>query len=60
VSDIIPAKPEEDKDQVDKLSKQLTQMLRNDLQAEFLVAVSQDIKIERNNDVINEMIAAEQ
>lgn len=60
VSDIIPAKPEEDKDQVDKLSKQLTQAMRNDLQAEFLVAVSQDIKIERNNDIINEMIAAEQ
>jgi peptidyl-prolyl cis-trans isomerase D len=60
VSDIIPAKPEEDKDQVGKLSKQLAQALRNDLQAEFLVAVSQDIKIERNNDVINEMIATEQ
>jgi peptidyl-prolyl cis-trans isomerase D len=60
VSDIIPAKPEEDKEQVEKLSKQLTQALRNDLQAEFLVAVSQDVKIERNNDIINEMIAAEQ
>jgi peptidyl-prolyl cis-trans isomerase D len=60
VSDIIPAKPEEDKDQVEKLSKQLTQALRNDLQAEFLVAVSHDVKIERNNDIINEMVAAEQ
>ena len=60
VSDIIPAKPEEDKDQVAKLSKQLTQAMRNDLQAEFLVALGQSIKIERNNDVINQMIAAEQ
>lgn len=60
VSDIIPAKPEANKDQVAELSKQLTQALRNDLHAEFLVALSQSIKIERNNDVIDDMIAAEQ
>ncbi|HEU4825797.1 MAG TPA: peptidyl-prolyl cis-trans isomerase, partial [Dongiaceae bacterium] len=60
VSDIIPAKPEENKDQAAKLSKQLAQSMRNDLQAEFLVALRQDIKVERNNDVINQMIAAEQ
>jgi hypothetical protein len=34
--------------------------MRNDLQAEFLVALGQNIKVERNNDVINQMIAAEQ
>jgi peptidyl-prolyl cis-trans isomerase D len=60
VSAIIPAKPEEDKDQVAKLSKQLAQSMRNDLQAEFLVALTQNTKVVRNNDVINQMIAAEQ
>ena len=60
VSDIIPAKPEEDKGEVAKLSKQLAQSMRNDLQAEFLVALRQNTKVERNNDVINQMIAAEQ
>jgi peptidyl-prolyl cis-trans isomerase D len=60
VSGIIPAKPDENKDQVAQLSKQLTQSMRNDLQAEFLVALGNDIKIERNNDVINQMVAAEQ
>ncbi|HEX6120526.1 MAG TPA: peptidyl-prolyl cis-trans isomerase, partial [Dongiaceae bacterium] len=60
VSAIIPAKPEEDKDQVAKLSRQLAQSMRNDLQAEFLVALTQNTKVVRNNDVINQMIAAEQ
>jgi peptidyl-prolyl cis-trans isomerase D len=60
VSGIIPAKPDENKDQEAQLSKQLTQSMRNDLQAEFLVALRNDIKIERNNDVINQMVAAEQ
>lgn len=60
LSDIVPAKPEENKEQVDELSKQLTQALRNDLHAEFLVALGQSIKIERNDDVIDQMIAAEQ
>jgi hypothetical protein len=60
VSDIIPAKPDDNKDQVAQLSKQLTQTLRNDLQAQFLIALGQGIKVVRNNDVINEMIATEQ
>jgi len=60
VSDIIPAKPDDNKDQVAQLSKQLTQAMRNDLQAQFLIALGQDIKVVRNNDVINQMIATEQ
>jgi len=60
VSAIIPAKPEESKDQVAELSKQLTEAMRKDMFAEFLVALSQSVKVERNTDVINQMIAAEQ
>lgn len=60
LSDIIPAKPEENKEQVEELTRQLTQALRNDLHAQFLVALGQSIKIERNDDVIDQMIAAEQ
>ena len=60
VSDIIPAKPDDNKDQVAQLSKQLTQTLRNDLQAQFLIALGQGIKVVRNNDVINQMIATDQ
>ncbi len=60
LSGIFPAKPEENKEQVTELSNQLTQALRNDLHAEFLAALEQGIKVERNNDVIDQMIAAEQ
>lgn len=60
VSDIIPAKPEENKDQVAQLSKQVTESMRKDMFAEFLVAVGQTVKIERNKDVIDQMIATEQ
>ncbi|HEV8390348.1 MAG TPA: peptidyl-prolyl cis-trans isomerase [Dongiaceae bacterium] len=60
VAAIIPAKPEENKEHLEQLSKQLTDAMRKDMFAEFLVAVSQDLKIERNNDVIQQMIATEQ
>jgi peptidyl-prolyl cis-trans isomerase D len=60
VSDIIPAKPEENKEQVAELSNQLTDAMRKDLYAEFLFALGKDIEVERNNDVIQQMIAAEQ
>jgi len=60
VSDIIPARPEENKDQVEQLSKQLAGAMRQDTYAEFLVALGQSVTIERNTDVIDQMLAAEQ
>ncbi|HET6158161.1 MAG TPA: peptidyl-prolyl cis-trans isomerase [Dongiaceae bacterium] len=60
VSDIIPAKPEEHKEQVEQSAKQLSDAMRRDLYAEFLVALGQAVKVERNNDVIQKMIATEQ
>ena len=60
LSAIEPAKPEAAKDRIDELAKQLASTLRNDLSAQFAAALSQDIKIERNNEVITQMLAAEQ
>ncbi|MEZ5830010.1 MAG: peptidyl-prolyl cis-trans isomerase [Dongiaceae bacterium] len=60
VSSIIPAKPDEHKDEVEQLSKQLKDELRKDMLAEFLVALGQHITVERNTDVVQQMIAAEQ
>ena len=60
VSAIIPAKPEDNKDQVAQLSKQIAESMRKDAFAEFLVALGQEVEIERNNDVVQKMIAAEQ
>ncbi len=60
VSAIVPAKPEENKDQVAQLSKQIAESMRKDTFAEFLVALGQEVEIERNNDVIQKMIAIEQ
>lgn len=60
VSAIIPAKPEENKDQVAQLSNELTEAMRRDLYAEFLLSLGQSVEVERNNDVIQQMIAAEQ
>ncbi len=60
LSAITPARPEEAKDKLDELSKQLVSTLRNDLSAQFAAALSQDIKIERNNQVITQMLATEQ
>ncbi len=57
---ITPAKPDENKDRLEELSKQLAGTIRNDLSSQFSAALSQQIKIERNDDVINQMIAAEQ
>lgn len=57
---IAPAKPDENKDRLEELSKQLASTMRNDLSSQFSAALSQQIKIERNDDVINQMIAAEQ
>jgi peptidyl-prolyl cis-trans isomerase D len=60
LSAIEPAKPEQAKDKIAELAKQLTSTLRNDLSAQFAGALSQDIKIERNNAVITQMLAVEQ
>ena len=57
---VTPAKPDENKDRLEELSKQLAGTMRNDLSSQFSAALSQQIKIERNEDVINQMIAAEQ
>ncbi|HWA49779.1 MAG TPA: SurA N-terminal domain-containing protein [Dongiaceae bacterium] len=60
LSAIEPAKAEDAKDRIDALTKQLASTLRNDLSAQFAAALSQDIKIERHNDVITQMLASEQ
>lgn len=60
VSAITPAKPEESKEQVAELAKSLSGSLRKDLYAQFLVAVGQNVKVVRNDDVIQKMIATEQ
>ncbi len=62
LSAIEPAKPETEtaKEQLETLSKQLAGNLRNDLSAQFSAALMQDITIERNDAVINQMLAAEQ
>jgi len=60
LSAITPAKPEDSKDKIDQLTKQLASTLRNDLSAQFAAALSQDIRIERNNQVITQMLASEQ
>ena len=60
VSVITPAKPEESKDAVAELSKSLSNAMRNDLYAQFLFALGQEVKVVRNDDVIQKMIATEQ
>lgn len=60
LSAIEPAKPEAAAERLDALSKQLTSTLRNDLSAQFADAISEGIKIERNNAVISQMLAVEQ
>jgi len=60
VSAITPAKPEENKDKVAELSKGLGNNMRKDLYAEFLVALGQNVKVVRNDDVIQKMLAVEQ
>jgi peptidyl-prolyl cis-trans isomerase D len=60
VSQIVPAKPEENKERVAEISNQLADAMRKDLYAEFLFALGKDIEVERNDDVIEQMIAAEQ
>lgn len=60
LSAINPAKPEENKEQVDELAKKLAATLRNDLSAQFSAALGKEIKIQRNDDVINQMLAADQ
>lgn len=57
---IEPAKPEDAKDQLDELAKQIVAELRNDLSAQFSAALGKEIVIERNDAVINQMLAAEQ
>ena len=58
LASIAPAA--EDKDKVAELSKSLSETMRKDLYAEFLVALGKDVKIVRNDDVIQKMIAVEQ
>ena len=60
VSAITPAKPEESKDKVAEISKALSGTMRKDLYAEFLVALGQNVKVVRNDDVIQKMLAVEQ
>jgi peptidyl-prolyl cis-trans isomerase D len=60
VSAITPAKPEESKDEVVELSKSLSNTMRKDLYAQFLFALGQEVKVVRNEDVIQKMIATEQ
>lgn len=60
LSAIEPAKPEANQPQVEELSKQLAGTLRSDLSDQFAAAISQDVRIERNNAVINQMLSAEQ
>lgn len=60
VSAIIQAKPEQNKDAVAQITKQLADAMRKDLHAEFLLALGQSVEVERNNDVVEKMIAAEQ
>lgn len=60
VSDIIPAKPEDNKAQYDELAGKLGQQLHKDIYAEFLLALGKTVEIERNNDVVQRMIAADQ
>ncbi|MBA4097040.1 MAG: hypothetical protein C0484_09780 [Rhodospirillum sp.] len=60
VSAITPAKPEDSKDKVAELSKSLSNTMRKDLYAEFLFALGQEVKVVRNDDVIQKMIATEQ
>ena len=43
-----------------ELSKSLSNTMRKDLYAEFLFALGQEVKVVRNDDVIQKMIATEQ
>jgi peptidyl-prolyl cis-trans isomerase D len=60
VSTITPARPEEKKDQVADVSKKLADAMRKDLYAEFLLALGKTVTVERNDDVVARLIAAEQ
>jgi peptidyl-prolyl cis-trans isomerase D len=60
VTAITPAKPDENKDQIAQLSKQLAEDMRKDIYAEFLAALEKSVAIERNDDVVAQMIAADQ
>ncbi len=60
VSDIIPAKPEDNKQEYEQLSGELGEQLRRDIYAEFLLALGKTVEVERNNEVVKQMIAAEQ
>jgi peptidyl-prolyl cis-trans isomerase D len=60
VTAITPAKPEESKDKIAEISKNLANAMRKDLYAEFLFALGQEVEVVRNDDVIQKMIAAEQ
>jgi peptidyl-prolyl cis-trans isomerase D len=60
VSGIIPAKPEDNKQEYEELSDQLGEQLRRDIYAEFLLALGKTVEVERNNQVVQQMIATEQ
>jgi peptidyl-prolyl cis-trans isomerase D len=57
---ITPAKPAENKEQVEELSKRTAASIRSDLRASLLVALGQNFKIERNEAVIQQLLATEQ
>lgn len=60
LSAIEPAKAEAAKERLEELSRQLAANLRNDLSAQFSAALLQEVTVERNDAVINQMLAAEQ
>lgn len=60
LSAIVPAKPEDSKDQLEELTKQLSANLRNDLSAQFSEVLGKEITIERNDDVVKQMLSTEQ
>jgi peptidyl-prolyl cis-trans isomerase D len=57
---ITPASPVENKPQYDELSGRLGDQLRRDIYAEFLFALGREVEVERNNDVVQQLITAEQ
>lgn len=60
LSAIEPAKAESGNERLESIAKQVASDLRNDLSAQFSAAISKEITIERNDNVINQLLAAEQ
>jgi peptidyl-prolyl cis-trans isomerase D len=60
VAAVTPAKPDENKEQVEALSKRTAASIRSDLRAALLVALGQNFKIERHEAVVQQLLATEQ